>query len=85
MGKHPIKVYYTGDDKYESSVVDGGYIKVIEDNGHNGGHGQKANGINLSAHPTGNPVLALLLVLSVLGFIPLGRKKDDEEDEDENP
>ena len=85
VGKHPIKVYYTGDDKYESSVVDGGYIKVIEDNGHNGGHGQKANGINLSAHPTGNPVLALLLVLSVLGFIPLGRKKDDEEDEDENP
>lgn len=90
VGKHPIKVYYSGDDKYESAV-DGGCIKVIEDKGHNGGHdnnethGKKANGIDLSAHATGNPVLALLLVLSLLAFIPLGRKKDDEEDEDENP
>ena len=24
VGKHSIKIFYTGDDKYESSVVDGG-------------------------------------------------------------
>ena len=82
VGKHPIKVFYTGDDKYESSVVDGGYIKVIEDN-NNGSNDHKghANGIDLSTKATGNPVLALLFVLVFLGIIPLKRKKD-EEDED---
>ena len=82
VGKHSIKVFYTGDDKYESSVVDGGYIKVIEDN-NNGSNDHKghANGIDLSTKATGNPVLALLFVLVFLGIIPLKRKKD-EEDED---
>jgi spore coat protein U-like protein len=82
VGKHPIKVFYTGDDKYESSVVDGGYIKVIEEN-NNGSNDHKghANGIDLSTKATGNPVLALLFVLVFLGIIPLRRKKD-EEDED---
>ena len=82
VGKHPIKVFYTGDDKYESSVVDGGYIKVIEDNNHGSNdHKGHANGIDLSTKATGNPVLALLFVLVFLGIIPLRRKKD-EEDED---
>ena len=87
VGKHPIKVYYTGDDKYESAQVDGGDLEVTGDNGnnHNKGHGQKGKIIDLSSKPTGNPVLALLLVFVFLGFIPLGRKKDDEEDEEENP
>ena len=82
VGKHPIKVFYTGDDKYESSVVDGGYIKVIEEN-NNGSNDHKghANGIDLSTKATGNPVLALLFVLVFLGIVPLRRKKD-EEDED---
>ena len=82
VGKHPIKVFYTGDDKYESSVVDGGYIKVIEEN-NNGSNDHKghANGIDLSTKATGNPVLALLFGLVFLGIIPLRRKKD-EEDED---
>ena len=92
VGKHPIKVYYTGDDKYESAEVDGGDLEVIDNKGNNHkkdqsqkGQAQKGNVIDLSTHATGNPVLALLLVFVFLGFIPLGRKKDDEEDEEENP
>ena len=82
MGKHSIKIFYTGDDKYESSVVDGGFIKVIDDNNHGSNdHKGHANGIDLSTKATGNPVLALLFVLVFLGIIPLRRKKD-EEDED---
>ena len=89
VGKHPIKVYYTGDDKYESAEVDGGDLEVIDNKGNNHkkdqsqkGQAQKGNVIDLSTHATGNPVLALLLVFVFLGFIPLGRKKDDEEDEE---
>ena len=82
VGKHSIKIFYTGDDKYESSVVDGGFIKVIDDNNHGSNdHKGHANGIDLSTKATGNPVLALLFVLVFLGIIPLRRKKD-EEDED---
>lgn len=82
VGKHSIKIFYTGDDKYESSVVDGGFIKVIDDNNHGSNdHKGHANGIDLSTKDTGNPVLALLFVLVFLGIIPLRRKKD-EEDED---
>ena len=83
VGKHPIKVYYSGDDKYESAIVDGGDLEVIDDGG--GGQGENGQGqkgqdhktksVDLSVHATGNPVLALLLVLAFLGFIPLGRKK----------
>ena len=82
VGKHSIKIFYTGDDKYESSVVDGGFIKVIDDNNHGSNdHKGHANDIDLSTKATGNPVLALLFVLVFLGIIPLRRKKD-EEDED---
>ena len=84
-GKYPIKVHYSGDDKYESATVDGGYIEVIPDNATD--HGQKSiahNGIDLESYATGNPIFVLLLVFAFLGFIPLRRKKDDEEDEDNN-
>ena len=87
VGKHHIKVYYSGDDKYESAAVDGGDLEVIADNGNGQSEGQAHNGkaIDLSSKATGNPVLALLLVFVILGLIPLRRNKDDEEDEEENP
>ena len=85
-GKYPIKVHYSGDDKYKSSTVDGGEIEVLPNN--DSGHGGKAvghNGIDIESKSTGNPILVLLLVFAFLGFIPLRRKKDDEEDEKDNP
>ena len=85
-GKYPIKVHYSGDDKYKSSTVDGGEIEVLPNN--DSGHGGKAvghNGIDIESKSTGNPILVLLLVFVFLGFLPFGRKKDDEEDEKDNP
>ena len=83
-GKYPIKVHYSGDEKYKSSTVDGGDLEVIAQNhtGHDKhkGHG---NGIELSSKATGNPIAVLLLVFVFLGFIPLRRKKDDDEEEEE--
>ena len=82
-GKYHIKVYYSGDDKYASAVSDA-ELEVTHNN--DSGHKQKANGhngIDLESKKTGNPILVLLLVFVFLGFIPLRRKKDDEEDEED--
>ena len=82
-GKHDFKVYYSGDDNYLSATVDGEFIKVLPNK--NNGHKDKVhhNGIDLASKPTGNPIFALVLVFALLGFMPLRRKKD--EDDDENP
>ena len=73
VGIHHIKAYYEGDEKYESSQADG-YIEVVDDN-HNGSHNKAhEDGIDLASIYTGNPVMVLILVLSFLGLLPLGRK-----------
>ena len=78
VGIHHIKAYYEGDEKYESSQADG-YIEVVDDN-HNGSHNKAhEDGIDLARIYTGNPVMVLILVLSFLGLLPLGRKRDDDE------
>ena len=78
VGIHHIKAYYEGDEKYESSQADG-YIEVVDDN-HNGSHNKAhEDGIDLASIYTGNPVMVLILVLSFLGLLPLGRKRDDDE------
>ncbi len=79
-GKHNIKVYYSGDDKYQSRSVDGGVINVIGDN--HGGNHSKHGGINLSDKKTGNPLIMLVLVFFALVIVPFKRsKKDDDEEE----
>ena len=79
VGIHHIKAYYEGDEKYESSQADG-YIEVVDDN-HNGSHNKAhEDGIDLARIYTGNPVMVLILVLSFLGLLPLGRKRDDDDE-----
>ncbi|WP_458406325.1 Ig-like domain repeat protein, partial [Methanobrevibacter sp.] len=83
VGKHHIKVYYSGDDKYNAAEVDGGDIEVLPNNeSDHQEHTDGGNVVHLETYATGNPILVLLLAFVFLGFIPLRRKKDDEEDEE---
>ena len=81
-GKHSIKIYYSGDDKYISKSLDGGSINVIAK--HDGGSHSKAHGINLADKKTGNPLVMLVLVFFALVLVPLKRSKKDEDEEEEN-
>ena len=80
-GKHNIKVYYSGDDKYLATITDGGEIDVIANEHNKSDNGSKQKGIDLESKATGNPILVLMLVLFSLILIPIKRSKDDEEDE----
>ena len=87
-GKHSIKVYYSGDDKYMATVTDGGEIDVIANEHNKSDNGSKhikeQKGIDLESKATGNPILVLMLVLFSLIIIPIKRSKDDEEEDDES-
>ena len=74
-GKHRIKIFYSGDDKYLPFVIDdGGDIIVIKNGTGNHTH-KKHSGIDLSAKKTGNPIFMLLWILIILFLIPLRRFK----------
>jgi hypothetical protein len=70
----PFKIWYK-----DKTIQRDGYIEVVDDN-HNGSHNKAhEDGIDLASIYTGNPVMVLILVLSFLGLLPLGRKRDDDE------
>ncbi|WP_297979945.1 Ig-like domain repeat protein [uncultured Methanobrevibacter sp.] len=86
-GKHGIKVFYSGDDKYLASSIDGGNINVIAKEHKHEKLPSKAakehKGIDLASKNTGNPILVLMLVLFGLVIIPFKRSKDEDEEEED--
>ena len=78
VGDHSITVYYSGDDKYSSTNTTSDIVVVDE----NGKHENQSDGgktpskaIGLEKYPTGNPILALLLVLIAVGATQIRRFK----------
>ena len=75
VGIHDIKVYYSGDDKYLPANTTG-MIKVNpkeKDDNKTNGTTKHHGGICLSDYPTGNPILALLLIVLAIGSVQLKR------------
>ena len=76
-GKYEFTAYYSGDDKYEEAQIssnitvkdNGGKDKNHTDNG-NENHSQ-----NTGIKTVGNPILALLLSLMIIGSISVRRFK----------
>jgi len=68
VGVHGIKVWYSGDDKYLPTETAGDiYVKPIReaDDSH--------NPVGLEKHPTGNPIIVLILVL--VSMVGVGFRK----------
>ena len=68
VGVHGIKVWYSGDDKYLPTETAGDiYVKPInkEEDSH--------NQVGLEKHPTGNPIIVLILVL--VSMVGVGFRK----------
>ena len=85
LGKHKIKVYYSGDDKYAANKAVT-KIVVYDNNGnndetHDGAHEKGShdssggNDKSLSAYATGNPILVLLIMILAIGTTQLRRFK----------
>ena len=78
-GKHDIKVYYSGDDKYSSTETDGD-IKVKDKNATHKHEGQSKSekavfeSTGLENKAAGNPILVLLLAIFALGSAVRFRK-----------
>ena len=74
-GTHEIKVYYSGDDKY--NPIDGiGSIKVLPlDENKTSPDVSPSKGIDLTSYPTGNPILIILLVMMLIGSTAVRRFK----------
>lgn len=81
-GDHDVIILYSGDDKYAANETVT-KIVVFDDNNetHNETHESVArgfkdkNGISLSAYPTANPILVLMIMILAMGTIQLGRFK----------
>ena len=71
VGIHEIKAYYSGDDKYLPANTTGS-IKV---NPTDEPDVPKKSTIDNKLYPTGNPIMALIVVLMSLGFVQLRRFK----------
>ena len=76
VGVHDIVAYYSGDDKYLPASTTGS-IKVnpLKKNDTDNGTTVHYGGIWLSEYPTGNPIIALLLVIISIGFVKSRRFK----------
>ena len=75
-GDHRVTASYSGDKKYEANdtITDIDVIPGHDDNG-NGTENANHVGATLAKHPTGNPILALLLIILVLGSTQIRRFK----------
>ena len=81
-GDHDVIILYSGDDKYAANETVT-KIVVFDDNNetHNETHESAArdfkdkNGISLSAYPTANPILVLMIMILAMGTIQLRRFK----------
>lgn len=75
VGVHDIQAFYSGDDKYLPNN-NTGTIKVLplEDHNKTTHKPVKSHKSGLACHETGNPIFALLMVLSLLG-VCIKRKK----------
>ena len=78
-GTHEIKAYYSGDDKY-LPVNSTGSIRVNPVKGNSTIENDTVDvevhyGVGLSRYATGNPIVALLIILFVIFSIPLRRFK----------
>ncbi|WP_067043541.1 Ig-like domain repeat protein [Methanobrevibacter sp. YE315] len=72
-GKHDIKVYYSGDDKYEAMEFE--LTITVEGNGTDE-HNRTIESSNVEkTTATGNPILALLLALLAVGFAPCRKNR----------
>ena len=68
VGVHGIKVWYSGDDKYLPTETAGDiYVKPINKDG------DSHNQVGLEKHPTGNPIIVLILVL--VSMVGVGFRK----------
>ena len=78
-GKHDIKVYYSGDDKYEAVQFDASI--TVEDNGTNPENktiktvDKVAMATGSTDETTGNPILMLLVALMAIGSTALRKLK----------
>ncbi|WP_407379214.1 Ig-like domain repeat protein [Methanobrevibacter sp.] len=74
-GTHEIKVYYSGDDKY--NPIDGiGSIRVLPlDKNKTSPDAIPSKGVDLTSYPTGNPILVMLLVMMLIGSTAIRRFK----------
>nr|WP_292740667.1 Ig-like domain repeat protein [Methanobrevibacter sp.] len=80
-GDHGVTAVYSGDKKYDANDTITDIEVVYQDNPNNGGdHGEadvahNGDGIDLSQHATGNPILVLLLIIIVIGSTQIRRFK----------
>ena len=78
-GDHGVTAVYSGDKKYDANDTITDIEVVYPDNPNNGGdHGEadvahNGDGIDLSQHATGNPILVLLLIIIVIGSTQIRR------------
>ncbi|WP_406533466.1 hypothetical protein, partial [Methanobrevibacter sp.] len=77
-GKYEILVMFDGDDYYAAGNASA-FVEVLKDNktiptDNETTPESKVIQQTLAKHETGNPILALLVILSIIGLIPLKRK-----------
>ena len=80
-GDYNVDASYSGDKKYEANDTITDVIVNFHENGNNnpadygGERHSSQGGVSLADHPTGNPILALLLILVVLASTQIRRFK----------
>ena len=72
-GTYLVRVFYSGDDNYDANETVT-YI-IVHDDGKGNSTNGFTDGVILSSYPTGNPILALLVIIVAVGFVQLRRFK----------
>ncbi|WP_407424732.1 Ig-like domain repeat protein [Methanobrevibacter sp.] len=75
VGVHVVDVYYSGDDKYEANQTTTKII--VEDKNPNPDEDKSGSEMPVTMHPTGNPILVLMLMLMAVGSVSLRRFKKE--------